>query len=59
MAPLPRQATVSNDRQQPGARVAVAISVEVPEGAKHGVLNDILSVVLVAQEISREGVPIV
>jgi hypothetical protein len=55
----PGHAAVSHDGQQPRPRVAFAIAVEVPQRTEHRVLDDILRVVLVAQEIARERVRIV
>src|SRR4029079_1060132 len=59
MLPKPGHAAIPHDGQQPGSRVPVAKALEVADRAEHGVLNDVLRVVLVAQEIACERVRIV
>ena len=56
MTALKRVAAVSNDRQQPGARVASTKCGKVAHGAQRGVLHDILRIVLVAQKVPRQRV---
>jgi len=59
MSSLPGKTAIADDRQKPGARVTVAIAIEVADCPQHGVLNRVLRVVLVAKEIARERIRVV
>src|SRR6266540_3392798 len=45
---------VADDREQPRPRVAAREAVEVTERAEGRILNDVLRIVLVANEVPRE-----
>jgi hypothetical protein len=59
MSALPGETTVADDGQEPGARVALSIAVEVADRPEHGILNGVLRVVLVPKQIAGKRVGVV
>lgn len=56
---VPCVAAIANDGQEPRPRITIAKVVEGLDGAKDGILSHILRVVLVAQQIARQGMCVV